>query len=510
MKKLISLLLVLMLVLSCSTMAFALKNETNDTVVNNGTITVAGATSSYNYTLYKLLHLPSYNHDNGAYTYVVEDKWAGFFATAEALAYVSIDANGYVSWNHGADVVAFAKAALAYAKANSIAPESDVNDTANFEWLSPVGGVFKNLTLGYYLVDTSMGSLCGLSTAKPNGHISVKNGAPTVDKSVQEDSHVDTGTAEYGSSNSADIGQDVNFDITIYAQAGAQNYVYHDMMSEGLTLKAGTFQILHHYGSTTDTLTAGTDYTLVQNPSTCALHAGNAAWECSFEIQFTEAFLNKVASNDKIYIRYTATLNDKAVSGTAGNKNKAQLTYGEDHKTTEDVTTTYTYGFDIFKTDADMKLLDGAQFKLYDSEMNEIMVVYNKVTKEYRRATMAVAPDEEECGNVITVKDGLARIKGLDNGNYYLKETKAPDGYTLLTTPVAFTISGSNLYTEMDADSNIMAGAAVHVENNKGVTLPETGGLGTLLFTVLGGGTALGTGVVLVTKKRMSKIEDEE
>ena len=194
---------------------------------------------------------------------------------------------------------------------------------------------------------------------------------------------------------------------------------------------------------------------------------------------------------------------------SAGNKNTAQLTYGESHKTTESTTTTYTYGFDIFKADADQNRLNGAEFKLYDSDDNLIHIVYNKVTTEYRRATKLANADEELCGDTITVVDGLARIKGLDNGTYYLKETKAPDGYTLLTTPASFTISSANLYKEVH-DGVVSAGAAVYVENNKGVTLPETGGLGTLLFTVLGGGTALGTGVVLVTKKRMSKIEDDE
>ncbi len=53
-------------------------------------------------------------------------------------------------------------------------------------------------------------------------------------------------------------------------------------------------------------------------------------------------------------------------------------------------------------------------------------------------------------------------------------------------------------------------GSGVHVVNKTGSMLPETGGIGTLLFTIFGGTTVLGTGVVLVTKKRASKFEDEE
>lgn len=507
MKKLISIAMILMLVLSCTVAAFAVQNVTNGEVIENGTITIAGATETYDYALYKLLHLDTYDNANGAYTYKVEDKWAGFFATSEALAYVSIDGSGYVSWVDGADVVQFAKDALAYAEANGIAPEADTASD-NFAFNPTGGGVFSNLSLGYYLVDTSMGALCGLSTAKPDGHISVKNGVPELEKKVQEDSHVGTGTAEYGSSNTADIGQEVNFDITIYAQAGAESYVYHDKMDAGLDMKEGSVQVIHHYGSTTETLEAGVDYIYVENPADCDLEN----WDCTFEIQFTQDFLDTVKSNDKIYIRYTAILNDDAVIGGDGNKNVGSLTYGDEHQTTvtdKTTTTTYTYGFEIFKTDADMKPLQGAEFKLLDSNKEEITLAYNTVTGEYRRATRLME-DEVWCDNTIVVSDasGIAKIVGLDNGTYYLRETKAPDGFKILTTDKEFIISGNNLFADRDENGVISVGSSVHVENNKGVTLPETGGIGTLLFAVLGGGTALSTGVVLVTKKRMSKIED--
>lgn len=504
MKKLISIAMILMLVLSCTVAAFAVQNVTNGEVVENGTITIAGANKDYDYALYKLLHLDTYDNANGAYTYKVEEKWAGFFATSEALAYVSIDGSGYVSWVDGADVVQFAKDALAYAEANGIAPEADT-DSANFSFNPNGGGAFTGLSLGYYLVDTSMGSLCGLTTAKPDGFIAAKNGVPTIDKNVQEDSHVGTGTAEYGSSNTADIGQEVNFDITIYAQAGAENYVYHDMMDAGLDMKAGSIQVIHHYGNVTNTLTAGVDYIYVESPADCDLED----WDCTFEIQFTKEFLDTVKSNDKIYIRYTAIVNDEAVIGGEGNQNAGDLTYGDNHKTTVDTTTTYTYGFEIYKTDADMKPLQGAEFKLLDENKEEITLAYDPTTDTYRRATRLV--DEEVwCDNTIVVSNanGLAKVVGLDNGIYYLRETKAPDGFKILTTDKEFIISGNNLYADRADDGTISVGSAVHVENNKGVTLPETGGIGTLLFVVLGGGVALCTGVVLVTKKRMTKFAD--
>ena len=104
---------------------------------------------------------------------------------------------------------------------------------------------------------------------------------------------------------------------------------------------------------------------------------------------------------------------------------------------------------------------------------------------------------------------GQVRLVGFDNGTYYLEETVAPAGYNKLSARQKFIISDANLDSVFNGDI-YSTGSGVHVVNKTGSMLPETGGLGTLLFTLLGGSTVLGTGVVLVTKKRMSKIEDEE
>ena len=499
MKKLISLLLALMMVLSLATTAFALEDETNGAVNTSGSITITGANSEYTYSIYKLLHLDTYDNTNGAYTYKVESKWATFFTTPEALEYVTIDSvNGYVSWVTGKSAADFAKLALKYAQDNGITPEIAQNS-----------GNFTGLTLGYYLVDTSMGALCGLSTTKPEAHISVKNGVPTVGKSVEEDSHVGTGTNPWGDSNTANIGQNVNFDVTIEAQAGAEKYIYHDDMDASLELDPTTVVVKHHNPSigTTTTLVKDTHYTLVINPATCSLEGVGSDWNCTFEVVFNQTFLDSLAKNDKIYINYTAKLTDQAVIGGSGNKNGAGVTYGDNHKTEFDYTTTYTYGFEIFKTDADLKPLTGAEFELLDYNKTPMKVYYNTTTKEYRVGTKALTGEEER--SVITVENatGLARVKGLDNGTYYLRETKAPLGFTLLTDLIEFTISGSNLYAD-NTDGVISVGASVHVENNKGLTLPETGATGTTMFIFFGMFVMLSTGVLLVTKKRMSMIEE--
>ena len=518
MKKFISLLLAVLMVMSLATTAFALQDKTNGVVDTTGTITINGASEEYTYAVYKMLHLDTYDNDNGAYIYRVETKWEAFFAPADVendveagpgRAYVNIDDQGNVSWIAGADVAEFAKVALQYARDNSIAAEATSVETA----FTATGYTFTGLTLGYYLVDTSMGALCGLNTTKPEAHISVKNGIPTIDKAVEEDSHVGTGTNPWGSTNNADIGQRVNFDVTINAQAGAENYVYHDDMDAGLTFIADSVVVKYHDPNLTGAeatvdLVAGTHYTLHVNPAECSIEAVESDWNCTFEIEFHETFLETIKANDKIYISYAATLNDQAVVGEPGNHNSAILEYGDNHRTEEDITTTYTYGFEIFKTDANLVPLVGAEFQLLNYDKQPMKVYLHQASGEYRVGTKALA-GEVEC-DVITVlnANGVARVDGLDNGTYYLRETKAPNGFTLLTEDVQFIISGSNLYADRDDNGAISVGAAVHVENNKGVTLPTTGAMGTAMFITFGTIVVLGAGVLLVTKKRMGMIQD--
>jgi LPXTG-motif cell wall-anchored protein len=355
---------------------------------------------------------------------------------------------------------------------------------------------FSELSLGYYLVDSTMGALCGLTTTNPSASINAKNGAPTLDKQVQEDS-----TGNWGGTNTADIGQTVNLRTTIAVHAGAQNYVLHAVFSEGFTFEKIT-DIRHVVPGTTDeagTVVPAEYYTINTNPSD----------GCSFEISFTQAFCDHLETNDKVIVFYQAMLDRDAVINGAGNASESWLEFGESknqesHATAHDITYTYCYGFDLIKTNSQNILIDGAKFKIYDAATggNEVAVTLMSDGTYRRNATLTV-------GEEIAVLNGRVRIDGLDNGTYYLEETQNPDGYNKLTARQKFIISDGNLDAVFN-DDVFSVGSGVHVVNKAGSMLPETGGLGTLLFTVLGGGAALSTGVVLVTKKRMSKIEDEE
>lgn len=471
-------------------MAIAIVLTSTVFAAGEGSITLTGVSADSTYEIYKLLDLESYDKDSKVYSYTVNSDWTAFFATAEAKAYFSVDAQNYATWiaaEDDATVAEFAKKALAYAKANGIAPVKSSKNAGDFV-ITGTSGKFAGLELGYYLVDSTVGALCGLTTTNPDASIVAKNERPTIDKQVMEDS-----TNNWGDTNTADIGQTIYFRTTINVHAGAENYVLHDTMSKGLTY-LGVSKIEHIIPDVSTTTVPGEYYEVV----TTGLTDG-----CTFEVVFSNEFTNHISKNDKVIVYYEAMLNRNAIVASDGNPNEAKLDYGEGNTTTSDKTNTYTFGFDIVKTDSQNTLLDGAGFKVYDALTggNEVKVVLMEDGETYRRAR------EDETGVEIVVKDGKVRIVGFDNGTYYLEETTTPSGYNQLAARHKFVIADSNL-DAVFSGSIFSTGSGVHVVNKAGSMLPETGGLGTTIFVVLGGFAVLAAGVVLFAKKRLSQIAE--
>jgi len=495
MKKLLSVLLTFVMMFSlASVSAFA---------ADTGTITISTPNKGTVYNIYKMLDIDSATSDYSLVTYKVAEKWENFFKDGTgALDYVSIAQNGAVTAKSTLTQTTapeFAALAMKYAKDNGIA--ADKTMTAN----GTDDVVFTGLDLGYYLVDTSIGVLCGLTTTQPTASIALKNHVPTIRKQVEEDSNTGTGTSAWGEKNTADIGQVVNFDVTIDAQAGAENYVYHDVMDEGLTLKKDTttpLVVKYHQASSGNTteLDEGTDYTF-------AVTADNG-----FTITFAEDTLKDIKGQDKFYILYSAVLNEKADS--AGEKNKCWLTFGDHHKTEEDFTMTYCYGYEIVKTDAANTMLDGAKFKMYTTNTPgaEPIKLFKIAENSYRKPTEAEITAGTNIETEIEVKlvdnKAVARITGFDSDIYYIEESQNPNGYNAMVGFREITISDDNVYAEYNADTSYKPGTGIQVINQKGAVLPTTGGMGTMMFVLIGTVVVLGTGVLLVTKKRMSMIDD--
>ena len=535
MKKLIALFLALMLVFSMSVTAFANSDvpdesqpeeTTGSTSTSgkvedkNGSITIKNLQTAegvtFRYDIYRILDLQTFNTaDKGAYSYVINKDWAGFFADgSEVWNYFTKNESGYILWKNGvpdSDAAKVAALAIAYAKDHDeIKPVKSSANPGEFV-VKDGNGTFSELYLGYYLIDSDVGALCGLSTTNPNGAIVAKNGVPTIDKQVKEDS-----TGVFGEHNTADIGQPMEFMTVINVHAGAQNYVLHDTMTN-MTFDKVTSVTLNNVEVKPNEVVDGktvTNYTVV-TPGTCG---------CTFEVRFDPAFTSKLVTNDKLIVHYTAALSEDAAVGggvansDSGNMNETHLEFGEKQITTHETTKTYTYAVELAKTDSQNFLLDGASFKLYDSLTagNEIPVV--KVVDAEGKQIMVDgmplyrrAPHDQPTGEVIEVTGGLVRIEGLDNGKYYLEEIAAPQGYNKITARQEFTIADGNLEATLstkDGKQEVTTGSGVQVINKAGTMLPETGAMGTTMFLMFGSFVVLATGVLLVTKKRMSMIEE--
>ena len=484
-KKLASLLLALALAFALAVPAFA----TQEGTLTGGSITINDAVPGQIYKAYQILHLESYNKDAGAYAYKANSAWETWLKTQ--TAYVSFDTQGYVTWVKDADAAAFAKlaqveAAKMTADATATAPAADEEKT-----YSTVK--FENLKLGYYLVDTTLGTLCSLDTTNPDVVMEEKNEVPTNVKTVEEDS-----TGNYGEKNDADIGQTVNFKSTITAQAGAENYVFHDKMSAGLT-----------YGSVTGITLNGTAVDASNYTVTAPAADGD-----TFDVTFTQAFCDTLKANDQIVISYTATLNENAKVGLDGNPNVSKLSYGEINQETgkpgsttpPSETKTYTWDVDVFKYTMNgetEKALAGATFTLSknDDGSNPIALV-SEGNNVYR---VAKTNETDTATEITTDATGKFTIKGLDADTYYLTETAAPAGYNKLAAPVTIVIGENGV---VNGTTEAPQGVdEVKVLNQSGTELPSTGGIGTTIFYIVGGVLVVGAVVLLVTKKRMNNVE---
>ena len=245
----------------------------------------------------------------------------------------------------------------------------------------------------------------------------------------------------------------------------------------------------------------------------------------------------------KVTVKYKAIVNKFAVVGGEGNPNEVDLEFSNNPNTNstgetpKDIVTSFTYQLNVTKVDGnhpETKLKD-ARFALYrlvddpdGGEKKEYVLIdaNNKVSGwQGTLPTVTLNPGTPEAktvnGNIVTDGNGRMSVIGLDAGTYYLTECVAPDGYNLLDKDVKITITAK--YSEdgkiTDLTVAVDDGEAtkgdkengeleVTVKNFSGVELPSTGGIGTTIFYALGGLLAVGAAVFLVTKKRMSGVEE--
>ena len=401
-----------------------------------------------------------------------------------------------------------------------------------------------SLDAGYYLVFPAGASVLKNTAKSPamlldvDGNSTVdanlKSEYPTVEKKVKTTAG---GTAE--AAGTVKPGDTITYTITskVPDVSGYNNgYVFkiNDTLSAGLTFKELTSVKIgdNDLGKTNYKLTNPVD----GDAQSLTLELKNMATGTAGSMTPN---IEVYPVGETITVTYTATVNEKAVTGINPNTNKASVTYSNDPSTdgtgtSEEVhADVYTFAFDIYKytltddqqadAEGNRTALAGAQFKLYaangDEKGDEISLV-DEGSGVYRQAKDAT---ETKVDYITTGDTGIVTIKGLKDGTYYLTETKAPDGFNKLVGDIKVEInkltyaaddatkleSFDVVYTMPDKTSNtvkvnaIDGKAKIPVRNNAGTMLPSTGGNGGIVFTIVGV-AIIGVMMVssLVSKKR--------
>lgn len=462
MKKLISLILALVMVMGLAVTASAQDVTYSGENTGNGTITVTNAAKGVTYTIYKLFDA-TVSEDGKAinYTGSIPTELESYFAKDAAGNITAKDAakNG----SEMSDNLRAALKAWAGSATSLLGAEADGSQLC-----------FKNLPYGYYVVTTTQGQTAiSVNSTNPTAEIIDKNTTtPQLTKAVN-------GTT-------FSIGDTITYTLTFTTanydgETKITRYSIEDTLPEWLSDV-----------TVTKVTIGGLDYKVEGNYPQFS--------EKQIIIPWTDTNGNSLYANGaQVVITYTATLNNKATIGATGNTNTAKLHYNNGN-TPEQNQTVYSYSFDVVKTDSNKNILTGAEFELYDAQTggNKIPLVKES------EGVYHVADQSERVENFTSavITAGKASIKGLKNGTYYLEETKAPEGYNKLTTRQELTIDGTNLDATISGTDYTNGG--VQVINNAGSELPSTGGMGTTLFYVLGGLMMVGAAVVLVTKKRVA------
>lgn len=483
-RKLASLLLALVMVFALATTAFATETGTTTT----GTITVANPVPDRIYTAYKVFDV-TYD-ESGHYSYTLpafptdDTNWYSM-----VRAYATNPNSGLIAHVVGIDNTESGAESVFFTTNDKFSPADfaaylkgmlRANNPTGHELTEQEDGTVSvsGLPLGYYFVASDTGALCNLTTTNPTATIHDKT-----------DMHFE----KKADATTVEVGQTVNYTIIgkVPAYTGFNTYTYRieDTMTEGLTFKKDV-KVTVDGTDVTTACTVNYDVNKNANSFTVTVPVLEKTYKIGAEIKAT----------------YSATVNQKAIAVVS--ENAAKLIYSSDPTTGETKTITppvvkvYSAKIDIDKYEAgkeDTKL-PNAEFVLYKKETsgNTTSTKYYKWNKTNEKVEWV----EDRAAATVAITDNFGRTYffGLADGTYYLVETKAPAGYNRLEEPAEIKVEGSSTDT---AKLSVTA----KVPNSTGTTLPSTGGMGTTVFYVLGAVLVVGAGVLLITKKRMSRNE---
>ena len=391
--------------------------------------------------------------------------------------------------------------------------------------------------------------------------ISTKKDVPSVVKKVKENRDVSDYEYLVGTTNVKDndyndvadynIGDAVPFKLygtmpSNYDVYKSYFYEFTDTLGTQFTAPANTAVKVYAVNPDSEDADTEADVTEITSSATVTVEGH------TIKITLADAkAINAITKDTVITVEYEAVLNNTAVIGLNGQENKVDLTYsnnpnqggeGERDKTPEDKVIVFTYEQDIKKVDkATGATLADAQFNLYKKVTEDVegtpteVTYYVQVDADNKVTGWTTA--QNAASALTTGEDGICKVIGLDDGTYYLTETKAPGGYNAIEgemtldidattydsqtwngtpsealTGITLTASGDDAITDIseslpttirDKNGTVMA----KIDNEKGVKLPETGGMGTTLFVLGGGVTVALAGIYLISKKRTTDAE---
>ena len=364
------------------------------------------------------------------------------------------------------------------------------------------------LGAGYYYITTTTGTVVTIDSTNPSADVIDKNSVPGVDKKITGATSIDAD----GKKALAQVGTDVTYTAEITVGTGAKGYIFHDTMETGLTYNN---DVKVYIG---ETEVAASNYEINKD--------GDKLAADTFSVSFKDDYTKALASGTVLKVVYSAKVNNDAITVDPLN-NTCYVSYGDknsNNKTPTSEADVYEAKFTVTKKDGNGDPLEGAGFVIKNASG-----AYYKLTPG-QDATAAQGTEGEEgyvpaqpatnptvswytlgaeetleqaitAGKVTEYKSNaqgaVTSFTGLANGTYTLVESTVPAGYNK-AADYEFTIA-EHSYTAANLEQ------ATDVTNQSGTELPSTGGIGTTIFYVVGSIMVVAAGVLLVTKKRMSR-----